>query len=186
VFCAVELPAEVRGRIADHILRLRTAAPEARAAWGRDEKLHITLKFLGGIEHIRAGALTRAAAGAAGVTPAFRSAIAGAGSFPSKNRPRVLWLGVEDRCGGLPRMQSRLEDACEAEGFAREERPFHPHITIARPHDPGDAYTLASLNSGLGFERIEFPVCEIVVMRSELAAGGSVYTEMSRHKLRGA
>jgi RNA 2',3'-cyclic 3'-phosphodiesterase len=183
VFCAVELPPEVRLRAAEHAARLRDAVPDARASWPRAENLHLTLKFLGEIARDRAEALSNAAARAAQSSQAFRLAIEGAGSFPPHGLPRVLWLDIIDSSGALARLHSRLEDECAREGFKRDERPFHSHLTLARLRAPQHARGLAKAHRETGFEAIEFPVTELIVMRSELRPGGSRYTEISRHSL---
>jgi 2'-5' RNA ligase len=177
------LPLEVRSRAVEHAARLRTAVPDARASWPRAENLHLTLKFLGEIARSRVEALTNAAARAARNSQAFKLAIGGAGSFPPRGIPRVLWLGVADSSGGLARLQSRLEEECAREGFKREERPFHPHLTLARLRAPQQARRLAKRHQEIGFEAIEFAVTELVVMRSELGPGGSRYTKISGHDL---
>lgn len=184
VFCAIELPTEVRARAAIHITRLRDAVPYARASWERMEKLHITLKFLGEIASNQVEALSDAASRAAQVTRPFMLALEGAGAFPTRGVPRILWLGINDSSGLLSKLQSHLEEECERAGFAREERPFHPHLTIARIRTPRAARQLSQLHQELGFEAIEFSVTELLVMRSELGPGGSRYTEISRHSFK--
>lgn len=180
-FCAIELPSETRARAADHIARLREGVPEARASWERVEKLHLTLKFIGEIAPERVGALSGAAERAALHSQSFILALGGRGAFPPRGNPRVLWLGVEDSAGPLISLHNRLEDECAAVGFARESRPFHPHLTLARIRAPQGARQLAELHRQTDFERMEFTVADIVVLRSELGPGGSRYTEISRH-----
>lgn len=185
VFCAIALPPEVRARAAEHIARLRDAVPNVRASWDRAEKLHITLKFLGEIEQGRVEALVRAAARAAESAPGFDLKLEDAGAFPPRGSPRVLWLGVADLSGGLARLHARLEDECAREGFAREERRFHPHLTIARLRSPEGARRLAALHQEMGLEAQYFSVTKLIVMRSELGPGGSRYTELSQQELPG-
>ena len=181
VFCAVALPEEVRDRAATHIQTLREAAPKARASWPRVESLHITLKFLGELEAARVNSLSQAARRAAKDFQNFELAIEGAGAFPPRGMPRVLWLGVKDDSGKLTMLQQRLEEECAAAGFARETRPFHPHLTIARLRAPANSQNLAALHQEIGFERAAFNVSELLVMRSELGPGGSRFTEISQH-----
>jgi 2'-5' RNA ligase len=183
VFCAIELSAEVRARAAETIARLRDASPPARASWEREEKLHVTLKFLGSIAEERVGALSSAAERAARACRPLTLRLEGAGAFPPGGVPRVLWLGITDASGALARLQARLEEECAAEGFARaeESRPYHPHLTLARVRAPQGARELAKLHKETGFGPVEFPVKDLVVMRSELGPGGSRYTEISRH-----
>ena len=183
VFCAIELPPEVRLSAAKHIATLREGAPHVRASWDRAEKLHITLKFLGEIEQGRIEALSGAAARAVEGVQGFDLCIEGAGAFPPRGLPRVLWLGVTDPSGGLARLWHRLEDECAAEGFAREKRPFHPHLTIARLRAPEGARRLAEMHKQAGFKAASFTTAELTVVKSELGKGGSRYSTISQHKL---
>jgi 2'-5' RNA ligase len=184
VFYAVELPAEVRLSAAAHIARLRDAVPGVRVSWEREEKLHITLKFLGEIAQSRLQTLAGAASQAVRSTKPFTLALEGAGAFPSRGLPRILWLGITDASGLLAQLQGNLEEECERAGFAREERPFRPHLTIARIRAPQAARKLARVHQESGFEAMGFSVNELVLMRSELGKSGSSYTLISRHELK--
>jgi 2'-5' RNA ligase len=184
VFCAVELPAEVKERVAHHVAQLRALAPQAKASWERTEKLHLTIKFLGEIEESHVERLSRAAERAASGLWPFELRLEGTGAFPTRGLPRVLWLGVTDAPGLLAELQRRLEDECAGEGFARERRAFKPHLTLARLRTPADAQQLADLNRATLFEAVAFSVSELVVVRSELGPGGSRYTALSHHQLK--
>lgn len=183
VFCAVALPDEVRERVSQHIALLRQAMPDVRASWDRPEKLHITLKFLGEIEQGRVPALSHAAERAAQTVKPFELVIEDTGAFPLHGPPRVLWLRARDSVGGLAHLWKQLEEECARENFKREQRPFHPHLTIARLRSPGGARKLAALHKETGFGAQAFMVRELIVIHSELGSGGSRYTEISRHSL---
>lgn len=185
VFCAVEMPREVREAAAAHVARLRREFPDARARWARPEGLHVTLKFIGEIEAARVEVLSRAAAAAVEGFEPFELAIEEAGTFPPRGAARVLWLGVKDASGGLARLQRRLEEECEAAGFPREPRDFAPHLTLARLRAPKDAHALAGAYRRLTFGPHRFKVSELVVIRSELGPGGSRHTPLSRHPFEG-
>lgn len=181
VFCAVELPEEVREAAAEHVARLRRDFPEARASWPRAASLHVTLKFIGEVEAARVEALSRAAAEAAEGSAPFGLSVEEAGTFPPRGAARVLWLGVRDESGGLARLQRRLEEACEAAGFAREGRAFKPHLTVARLRPSKDAPAISDAHRRRTFGPYSFKVSGLLVMRSELGPGGSRYTPLSRH-----
>lgn len=184
VFIAIELPSETRASVAAHVARLRAAVPGVRASWPRPENLHLTLKFLGEMTPAKAVALKDAASRAALHSQSFTLALSGTGAFPPSGNPRVLWLGIEDPSGALlARLHWQLEEECAMAGFAREERRFHPHLTLARIRAPQGARRLAESHQQTGFERMEFTVSDILVLRSELSPGGSRYTEISRHGL---
>lgn len=181
VFCAIDLPQEVKSHVAAHAARLREAFPQVRASWERPEKMHLTLKFVGEIEISRVEELSRAAGRAAASVEPFELTIAEAGTFPPHGSPRVLWLGVEDNSGRLSSLHRSLEDECYAEGFEREPRTFKPHLTVARIRSPQFSRELADAHRGATFGPQNFTVSEIVVMRSELRPGGSRYAVVTRH-----
>jgi 2'-5' RNA ligase len=189
IFCAVDLPEDVRERVAAHISRLREAiaadASPLKVGWERPEKLHLTLKFLGDVEAARIEALTRAATRAAAEMGRFALTLEEAGSFPASGNARVIWLGLRDGTNQLAALHARLEEECARENFPREARPFHPHITIARIRVPNAAARrLAQLHRESGFAPASFDVEEFIVMRSQLGTGGSRYTPLSRHELK--
>ena len=185
VFCAVELPADVRAAAAAHAARLRRDFPEARASWVRPEGLHVTLKFIGEVAAARVRDISSAAEAAVEGFAPFSLLVEEAGTFPPRGAARVLWLGLRDESGGLARLQRRLEAECKAAGFPAEPRAFKPHLTLARLRQPASAHELSEAHRRSTFGPHRFKVSELVVMRSELGPGGSRYTPLSRHALAG-
>lgn len=183
VFCAVELPREIRAAVTAHAARLRREFPDARASWARPEGLHITLKFIGEVEAARVESLSRAAAAAVEGFKPFRLSIEESGTFPPRGSSRVLWLGVKDESGQLARLQRRLEQECSSAGFPPEPRAFKPHLTVARLRTPKDAQALSEAHRHTQFGPYNLEVSELLVIRSELGPGGSRYTPLSHHGL---
>ncbi len=192
VFIAIELPRDIRARVAKHINQLRQAVPDARASWTRAENLHLTLKFLGQIPVANVEALAEATRRTANANTSFEIAIGGCGTFPSDGQPRVLWIGVSEpptletppnrsnEVNKLRSLYSTLERECAHAGFANEKRPFHPHLTIARIRQPRSARELAQLHKEIGFGEGIVRVSDLVVIRSELSSRGSRYTMVAR------
>jgi 2'-5' RNA ligase len=184
LFIAIELPGTLRELVLDHINRLRQAGPEARASWARAENLHLTLKFLGDTHVSRVDVLATAVRHAASQTSPFQAQVQGCGAFPLRGQPRVLWIGVDDPTGGLTKLYRALEDECAQAGFSREERSFHPHLTVARLRQPQGARHLAEVHRQMGFQPTSFRVSELCLIRSELMSAGSRYTVIARHALK--
>lgn len=92
--------------------------------------LHCTLKFLGDVPTTITADLGQALQEAVGGVTAFPAELTGVGAFPHPQRPSVVWAGL-----AAPEMAALFE-AVEAVavrfGFAREQRPFQPHVTLAR------------------------------------------------------
>jgi 2'-5' RNA ligase len=182
LFIAIELPPATRKRLKEHIDRLRESVPDARASWSREEHLHLTLKFLGDTPVIRAESLSLAAERVARSAYLLEIIVKGCGAFPTRGQPRVLWIGIDDPSRQLGRLQESLEDECANAGFAREQRPFHPHLTIARLRKPHGSRQLAELHKEIGFETETVAVSALTVVRSELRSEGSRHTAISRHE----
>ncbi len=186
VFCAVELPDTVREAVLRRIAHLKEAVPDAKASWSRDANLHLTLKFLGEIPQTSVPNVSTAALRAvAGIAP-FSVRLEETGAFPREGHPRVLWIGINDFSGELGKLHSRLEDESRNAGFASDNRPFHPHLTLARLRQPRHARTLVAVHRELDFDPAEIAVSELLVIRSELSSEGSRYTVISRHALNSA
>jgi 2'-5' RNA ligase len=182
-FVAIELPAKVREQITRHMERLREEVPDARASWVRKENLHLTLKFLGDVPIDEIQKLSAATAKAAALVHRFELTVNGCGAFHPHGQPKVLWIGIDDSSRNLNLLHRELEEQCALVGFPREERPFHPHLTIARLRKPQGSRRLAQLHKEMGFAPGIILVSEVVVFRSELCREGSKHTGVSHHEL---
>jgi RNA 2',3'-cyclic 3'-phosphodiesterase len=181
VFCAIELPDEVRAQLRDHSQQLRTTFGDAAASWTRVENIHLTLKFFGNIAIDRLPAISAAASRTAKEFSKFQITIGSTGVFPRPSRAQVLWIGVNDTEGKLTGVQKGLEEDFASEGFEKEDRAYKPHLTIARIRKQDGARKLAEAHLQMNFPDIEIDVTEFVVFRSELSSKGSRYTPLSHH-----
>jgi 2'-5' RNA ligase len=183
VFCAIELPKTVRQVILQRIAQLKEAVPDAKASWSRDANLHLTLKFLGEISQTSVPNISDAASRTVAVRAPFSVRLEQTGAFPREGHPRVLWIGINDFTGELGKLHARLEEESAKAGFARDDRPFQPHLTVARLRQPRHARTLVAAHKELEFDPAEIAVSELLVIRSELSSEGSRHTVISRHRL---
>ncbi len=119
---------------------LGASAAERDFRLPRAEGLHLTLLFLGEVEREWRARLWSEVLGELRGARSPRLRLTGTGAFPDRRRARVLWLGLAEQEGAeLARIHDGILAAAERSGFdTREERgrPFHPHITIARPRSP--------------------------------------------------
>jgi 2'-5' RNA ligase len=182
-FCAIELSEYARAQLADHVKQLREASPDASASWSRPENVHLTLKFFGNVPTESLAKISAAASRVVDGFSPFQIRIGGTGVFPRPSRPQVLWIGVEDPSGRLSEVQRRLQEECSREGFAKEDRAYRPHLTIARLRRSDGARKLAETHLQTKFRAAEVSVTELVLFRSELSPKGARYTAISRHSL---
>jgi RNA 2',3'-cyclic 3'-phosphodiesterase len=193
LFIAIEIPKTVRHQIKEHIDRLRSTLPDVRASWTREDNLHLTLEFLGDVPVARVEQLSQALKRAANQSQSFEMEISGCGAFPPRGKPSVLWIGAGTHASGVHppnealspilSLHRAIEDECARIGFEQDQRPFHPHLTIARlRHSPG-ARRLAELHQKIGFTPITIDMDDVCLIRSELSSAGSRYTIIARHRL---
>ena len=179
-FLAVNLSVPVTRAIAELQGALRQGIPrELRVAWVPPANLHLTIKFLGPTEPEAAAAIADTLATALEKTPPCEVRARGAGAFPDPRRPRVLWVGLEDPSGGLAGVHRVVEDRMADLGFAREERPFSPHLTLGRVKD-GHADVTALLATTAERQLGTSIVREIVLYESRLRAQGAEYVALRR------
>jgi 2'-5' RNA ligase len=183
VFCAIDLPPDLKQKLADQVSRLRQAF-DVKASWTRADNVHLTIKFLGDVPVANSEKLSHAAARATQSLSPFRLTAEQCGVFPTHGPPRVLWIGITDPGGKLAQLHAQLEEECAIAGFPKEARPFHPHLTIARLRHSMNARSLGAAHRALDFEPAEIAVSELLVIRSELGKHGSTYSVISRHPLR--
>ena len=130
VFIAVPLPADLKAELV--ALRQVLQRLPLEAAWVRDAGFHITLKFLGEVDSTQIGAIFSCMTATAKHYHPFALSLSGVGVFPNESGPRVLWVGVQDATGVLRQVQRTLDARLTQIGFPPEDRPFAPHLTLAR------------------------------------------------------
>ena len=183
LFIAIELPEEIKGKIAGVQGQLKASG--AGANWTRPGGVHLTLKFLGEVPEAKVREILAAMAGAAQGTGKLSLKIGGAGAFPNAKAPRVLWIGVGGDVGKLSALQAAVEDAMGRQGFEREARKFSPHLTLARIRFPKPLDNWAPvLGSIRDVDLGEFEADRLSLMKSELRRDGAVYTEVGRVELK--
>ncbi|HXJ12795.1 MAG TPA: RNA 2',3'-cyclic phosphodiesterase [Candidatus Limnocylindrales bacterium] len=133
LFIAIEIPENIRTGFASLLKEFRSIAPQLK--WVRAENLHVTLKFLGETDPSKLAALQNVLSVVRSAEPVnleFR----GLGFFPNEKRPRVFWAGMESS-PDLKSLAADIDHAAHRLGFPLEERPFTPHLTLARFPLPG-------------------------------------------------
>jgi 2'-5' RNA ligase len=134
LFFAVPVPGPARAPLEAALPRLGSLLGGARipppGGW------HLTLAFLGQVRPELADEVVRVGEAAVAGVPPARLRLEGAGTFPPGRRARVLWAGIGGDAEVLVRLAAALSAACKAAGLRFEDRPLHPHLTLARFSTP--------------------------------------------------
>jgi 2'-5' RNA ligase len=169
-FIAVEMD----GSMLREPLRLLRAFHDLKVV--PEGNMHITLKFLGDVDEDRIPAIN-AIIDKAAERAAFSFKVKGIGAFPSEKEPRIIWAGTEG-AEPLGELAKELDEALAGMGFAKEERPFSAHITLARSRERGARLAYSGLEE---FKHKEFgvvPVASLHLKKSVLTPKGPIYSDL--------
>ena len=180
-FIAISLSDEIHHGLEQVLQDLKSRLSGGAVRWVPAKNIHLTIKFLGEVSVASLDMLTTMLQTEAARHLLFEFSVGGLGAFPSPHRPRVVWVGVE-----APAELAGLQRGVEAEmarlGYAPEERPFSPHLTIGRVTRNASQDELRQLSSVLETYKVGFlgvtRVQAIHLFRSDLQPSGAIYTRL--------
>jgi 2'-5' RNA ligase len=180
LFAALPVGGEARPELERLLEKFRRTDWPVR--WVREGGLHVTIKFLGEVAAEHVDPLREALRAATERTPVLPFAPGELGGFPNLRRPRVLWAGYTSEAA-LELLVHRVEQQCQALGFAVEGRPFRPHVTLGRVRD--EMPWPKSAGPRLEREALHAPFVadQLVLYESRQGAGGSLYTSLTSYAL---
>jgi len=174
-FVAIEISDEARKGIAGFQTRLARVASGTR--WVPPRNVHLTLAFLGDISAETGEGLCRALDEVASSSSPFSFEVAGTGVFGKRGAPRIVWAGVRGDVSRLRALHARLTARLADLGLRSDDRPFAPHLTVARIRDPRRATELVrKLANWRDASFGHVTVRRVVLMRSVLGPTGAVYS----------
>ncbi len=180
LFFAVELPDEVQRTLGR--LRPDSLQPGARDyRWVEPSLLHVTLAFLGEQPEDALERLRHLGVAATNGHHPLDLSLAEAGSFGPSRAPRVLWAGLGGDLPALATIQTTLGEGLRSGGFPVDDRPFAPHVTLARRRQEA--------RGPLRFEwpprvpPLPFQVDAIALVLSQLGPKGPTHTALEHFAL---
>lgn len=174
LFLAIDPPPAVADAIAD----LRSETLDGR--WTDPEQYHLTLRFIGDVAEEKIPDL-RDAAAPENAAP-FELAPRGLGVFPTRRNPSVVWVDLEDQ-PALFELQEQMENRLVAAGLEPEDRPFTPHITVARVRHLDAETVHRFLREHEEFDAPAFRVSSYYLYDSELHPDGARHTRLETYSL---
>lgn len=185
-FIAIELTPEIRQQITLIIQKYQQLVPSGWVKWVTVENLHLTMKFLGDTDLNLIPSIQSSMDRMAATIPQFPITAAAAGMFPSARKPRIVWIGLDNKIG-LTGLSKSLDDSLAVLKIAREERPFSPHLTIGRVFQGMNDADLAKLGETVLLNQPgeigKMNVDHISLVKSDLKPAGPIYTVIHTAKL---
>ncbi len=180
-FVAIDLPPEVLQCLDDVSQQLRHELGEASVRWVPVENIHLTLKFLGDVSESNIDMLTDFLQSIVSNVKQFEISVGGLGAYPKPHRPRVIWVGVEAP-PELMIAQRSVESEISRLGYARERRPFNPHLTIGRVSRHSTNQDIRNIADVIKTQTVGYlgsaRVMAFHIYRSDLKSSGAIYTKM--------
>ena len=176
LFIAVNFPDGIKDALCADMAELRAAGVSGN--FSRRENLHLTLAFLGET-HPRRVAEIRRVMDALADYRATDAALSGFGSF-GRGDERLIWRGLR-LDASVREMREKLISGLKDAGFTPDDKPFKPHITLARRCALPPDFSERDFASGLS--DVPFRIAAVSLMRSERIAGKLTYTEMYKVEL---
>jgi 2'-5' RNA ligase len=137
LFVAVNVGPSITDAMAAELPRLRAEAERCglKISWSRPEGWHATIKFLGNVDAERVRAIGGRMERVAAAVEPFATEATGVMTFPPRSRkPNVVVVALSDD-GRFSELAERMDEALAEDGFEREQRRFHPHVTFGRVRD---------------------------------------------------
>ena len=183
LFVAVEIGKALAARAArlsgELQRRAEAAAPRAKITWIPADRLHLTVRFIGEVDERTAAAVGDVLACPVEVAP-FDLTLSGAGTFPGRGAPRVIWIGVTDGRDGLLAVEREVTSRLTRLAMPEEARAYSPHLTLARVREPAGLRT-ADLLDGLTGQHVgSVRIDAITLFQSKLSPKGPSYTPLLR------
>ena len=181
-FVAVATSSTLQKRAANLIERLRCS--DANVSWVKPDNLHLTIKFVGDVPNTEVSQVCQAVGNAVDSDGPFAVSYEGMGAFPNRERPKVIWIGVDQGSERLVQLHASVDNSLGDLGFLPERRPYQPHLTVGRLRRPVPSPQLGELMEQYeNFSAGTVEVKELLVMASFLGRGGPTYDVMARFRL---
>ena len=173
-FIAIELSPEIRDTLREIQSDLKKSVVGVK--WVKPENIHLTLKFLGHINPSTVEEVKSALTEIASHVKPFTIRLSSPGAFPSLGSPRVIWVGIDKGDKESIDLAGRIEEKTALLGIEKENRAFHPHLTLARVNFLKDKDLLKNAFSSLKVPPAEMTASKLTLFQSTLTREGSIYT----------
>ena len=186
LFVGIEISPAVVTATIELVAQLQAAgaklAPRSRITWVTAERLHVTVRFIGHVDEAKVNVIRAVLAPPLAMDP-FDLTIAGIGTFPPKGSPRVVWAGLTGGRDQLLAIERSVSERLTQAGVPHEERPYNPHLTLARVRDAERLRSAPLVGDLRDVSLGTTAVDAITLFESRLSPKGPTYVPLGRTPL---
>ena len=179
LFISIPLSKEIQDNLNSAIAWGKAHSPKG-IRWATDT-LHFTIRFMGEVPEETSTLLIPKFETIVKTIPAFDITVDSISAFPHESHPRILWAGIQAP-PFIYEIRDRIDQLLETLNIPKENKPFHPHVTLARIKQPVSTLTIFSQFKDKPFGTMA--VTHLQLVNSVLHPSGSVHTPLSNFQLK--
>ena len=179
LFIALIIPGEIKKKITE--IRKEILPEGDKHKWEREEKIHLTLKFIGEVEDTKVEKISQSLNFIENYFK-FECRLSRFGFFFKKGIAKILWVGISTS-NPIYKLVDEINDNLEKLSIPKNERKFKSHLTLLRLKNKESIDFIKSFESFV-MPEINFYINEAALIKSELLPDSSKYTEIKKYKLK--
>jgi len=181
-FIAVEIDSQNKQKLSELITLLKKTNTDVK--WVNEKQMHLTLKFLGNIEETKAQEVSRILESITKDFKEFTIFLSKIGAFPNINKPRVIWVAIDEGKDTLKLLADKIESRLEEIGFVKEKREFKAHLTLGRVKSLKNISQLTEVMQKTDFQsQDKIKISSLILFQSALTSKGAIYAPLAEIKL---
>ncbi|MDX9892988.1 MAG: RNA 2',3'-cyclic phosphodiesterase [Patescibacteria group bacterium] len=171
IFIAISLPDEMKNILAGFISQAKKINPHQAIHYVKPAGLHLTLHFLGNRNEREIKLIEEIIKTTCRQHSPMSLITSKINAFPDLKNPTTIILEVKEKFGSeLTKLQATLGKKLTTSGISLDDRPWKPHLTVARIKTKTIFKT-----QNLRTPNLEFKINHIELMHSQLHPQGSQY-----------
>ena len=182
-FLAADIDKNVNDRIKEFMDIRRVTDKSVK--WGKAGTNHITIYFFGEVDANDMDILIATVSDALKQIKPFNAYASGVSAFPSIKRPRVFWIGIENRTNELKKIYESIKKDLPGKKIKVniETKDYTPHLTIGRVKGRCDPETIQRLSAESEIQFGGFIINKITLYQSILRREGPLYKPLKIFEL---
>ena len=177
-FIAVEIDSPNKQKLSELITLLKKTDTDVK--WVNENQMHLTLKFLGNIEETKAQEVSLALESIAKDFKEFYISLSKLDVFPNINKPRVVWVAIDEGKDTLKLLADKIESRLEKIGFEKEKREFKAHLTLGRVKSLKNISQLTEVIQKTDFQsQDKIKINALILFQSTLTPKGAIYAPLA-------